>query len=245
MRFSLVACLAALAIAAPDAKIAPPPLSSSNGFRLMVHVVKGDTYTRVLIEGEFLQIYPDRYKHNVQRLRVDGDRNPKARPNPNKVFYLNGTAEDVKRGTTTLVLDGVRYTNPNNDSQTVQSPMSMLISPPDPYDDTRSVNLTYGIGTKGVKLSPASDPLSYLTPDTWGIEFESEAHIGWTILQGRALNPPPGSYQDPTVIRLIPECAQLDQLTPGSESNHDFAQTVRCYDDTQSIDWAQYDKHCF
>jgi hypothetical protein len=41
-------------------------------------------------------------------------------------------------------------------------------------------------------------------------------------------------------VRLVPQCAPLPDLEPGSPATHEFAQEVRCYDDVSAIEWSKY-----
>lgn len=41
-------------------------------------------------------------------------------------------------------------------------------------------------------------------------------------------------------VRLIPQCAALNDLPQGLVATHEYVQQVGCYDDVAAIDWSKY-----
>ncbi|KAK6078637.1 hypothetical protein SCUP515_09687 [Seiridium cupressi] len=214
-----------------------PPTQSSTGFRLIANVTDpSEDFTPPVDNWVFNAIHVGA-GFNDAVLLPDGT-------DSGRIFYVNGTAEDVYyyRGSTLT------------DGGTPPFPYGIYVASEDQTDagGSHDVSVNVGSGTTGVQLTRFPDVYPTLAGAGQGtyvacnqtVPYYQKNYITvrWTydtIDPDTSLN----VHQIPegcVAINLIPECATLNDLPEGSLSRHEFAATSVCYDDVSAIDWTQY-----
>ncbi|KAK8105083.1 hypothetical protein PG999_008442 [Apiospora kogelbergensis] len=162
-------------------------------------------------------------------------------------FYLNGTAEDVRYGRAHTLADGGTPPFPwgiaVDEAGTSYPDMGAL----------HGISINAGSGEAGIE--PARFPEHYptlLTPHagTYVACNQTEPYYRQNFITVRAVfdtvDPATGLDVRPPLpdqcvaITLVPQCADLPDLPEGSQSSHQFANTINCYEDVASIKWSEY-----
>ncbi|OAR00884.1 hypothetical protein LLEC1_08150, partial [Akanthomyces lecanii] len=155
---------------------------------------------------------------------------------------VNGTALDVRFGSSNTVSDGGSPPFPE-----------VLSLAKDAGSETLSTLLlnagSGGAGDYRVGVTAFPNPIPELYPTTYvacreplayygGKEFVVVKQAQTTVAEDGTIerNIPEGCAP----LRLLPQCAELNDLPAGSQSSHDLAADVRCYKDVNSIDWSKY-----
>ncbi|KAI0012453.1 hypothetical protein F4779DRAFT_67114 [Xylariaceae sp. FL0662B] len=236
--------LAGLAYATPlkPRQVVPhyPPTSASKGFRLIANVTDPSTDLTPSVNGWVFNGLHVGAGLNDAVLLADGGEDT------GRIFYHNGTAEEIRYGKGSIVTDGGTppfpfgiYVQGNNES-----------APADPSEYGVTVNV--GSGTIGVSLAAFPDPYTYLTSAPAGVFIACPRNEPYynkeyivirrsydTVDPKTALNVH-HVPQDCTAVNLIPECATLNDLPEGSLSSHEFAANTKCYENVSAINWPEY-----
>ncbi|KAL6807229.1 hypothetical protein GGI42DRAFT_351841 [Trichoderma sp. SZMC 28013] len=221
------------AAAASPLNIVPnyPPVKQSTGFRLYVNVTDKALDFSPSIQGLYVNSI-----HVGAGLNEAGVGSKSDNPS---IFYQNGTASDVRfNGATTIT-----------DQGTPLSPYGISLALDAGSETVSSVNINGGLGTKAVQISQFPEGFRYLGPETFVICNEPLAYYQGTkfnvIKQAATTISSTGQIEKNipagcAPVRLIPECATLEELPAGSYSSHEFAVNSDCYADVASINWSQY-----
>jgi hypothetical protein len=214
-----------------------PPTQLSTGFRLIANVTDpSKDFTPPVNNWVFNAIHVGAGLDDAVLLSDSAD--------SGRIFYVNGTADEIYYGQGSTLTDG----------GTPPFPFGIYVAGEDQTDADgfHDVSVNVGSGTKGVQLTrfPVVYPtLTGAAQGTYAACQQTEPYynqeyvtIRWTydtIDPNTFLNVhniPEGCV----AINLIPECATLNDLPDGSLSSHEFAATSVCYDDVSAIDWTQY-----
>ncbi|KAK3392888.1 hypothetical protein B0H63DRAFT_456766 [Podospora didyma] len=240
----LILGLAALAAAAPAKRQVPhyPPTSLSNGFFLVANVTDPSLDLSPSINGWVFQTAHTGPPTNAAVLQAPGS------SVPGRVFYENGTAEQVHYGQSTVITDGA--TPPTPFGIFIQSPTEFDITYPTEHD----LFVNAGPGTPS-RITDFPNPYPILqnnqgvgtfvacnnTVPYYGYKFIT-INYAYATFEG-----PDGGYEyhanipeGCAPINLVPQCTTLNTLPPDAYASHEFAAPVRCYDDVAAIDWTQY-----
>ncbi|OAA72565.1 hypothetical protein ISF_01638 [Cordyceps fumosorosea ARSEF 2679] len=228
--------LAGLAAAAPTTtNPLYPETSSSTGFNLVLNVTDPSWDLDPPVHGTFVTSI-----HVGPALNYVGQTSASS----GRLFYVNGTATDVRYGNSDTISDGgtppfpeVLSLLPDQGSATLST---VFLNAGNAAGDGRD----YRTGITGFpnpipELYPVTyvacrEPLAYYG----GKEFVIIKQAKTTVSEGGQVerNIPDGCAP----LSLLPQCAELNELPAGSLSSHDFAATTRCYTDVNSIDWPKY-----
>jgi hypothetical protein len=226
--------LAALATAAPTKRqVVPhyPTTSRSTGFTLVANVTS--------LSADFV---PSVNNWVVSTAHVGAGQNiavltPETDEYQGRIFYQNGTAEEVHYHQTTIITDGSTPLVPYG----VQVPAT---AGPD-------VTISVGAGTN-LYLTGFPEPYSYIGgPGTFVACNETLAYYNANFITLQYAYPTftnaEGNYEfNPNIpagcapVHLVPQCATLNDLPAGSFSSHEFAANIACYDDVSAIVWSEY-----
>ncbi|KAK5634060.1 hypothetical protein RRF57_009774 [Xylaria bambusicola] len=215
-----------------------PPNLLSTGFRLVANVTDPATDLTPSVDGwELIGIHVGAGLNDAVLTEVAGD---------GRIFYHNGTAEEVRYGRGSILTDSGNPPFPSGIDVQGETEHDAT------YPGEHAVAINGGSGTIGVSLLPPPDPYFYVTalaPGTFvacprNVPYYNEefivvrfAYDTWdpdTALPVR--NIPEGC----TAITLIPECDTLPQLPEGSISSHAEARNSKCYEDVSAINWPEY-----
>lgn len=209
--------LASVTIAAPTTFPNYPPTLLSQNFRLVANVTSADLVTP--INNYVLTSYHTgagtAYAVLVPNTTVTSGR----------IFYLNGTASDVRYHNADVLSDG----------GTPLFPFGVIIN------SDESVSINAGLGQPGIGLTQFPDPISELSGKT----AAGEAGDFYACLDDVI----PGGEAVQLKFKVLGEetpagCADvslLAQCSEGSGAVDEFANTVNCYADVAGIDWEFYD----
>ncbi|KAJ6786123.1 hypothetical protein PWT90_02479 [Aphanocladium album] len=231
--------LAGLAAAAPAATTGPyyPPTVNGNGFNLVLNVTDPSKDLNPPVHGTFvtsIHVGPA-YNYVGQSSNADYAR----------VFYVNGTAQDVRYGNSDIISDG----------GTPPFPEVLSLVQDEGSETLSTAWLNAGNGGKGnykTGIAGFPNPIPELYPSTYVACKEPLAYYGGkefvVIKQAKTTVSSDGKveYNIPegcAPLSLLPQCAKLNDLPEGSTSSHEYAATTRCYEDVNSIDWPKY--HAF
>lgn len=247
MKSTIVALsLATLAISAPAARRQVPhypPTSKSQAFKLVANMTNPALDFSPSIKDWLVQGYHTGAGTNAAVLAPFD-----ASTNPGRIFYENGTNQELAYHQTTLLTDAGSLPVPF--SWQVQSSTEF-----DPlYPAQHHVSISVGQATQAYI---ANFPVVYPTLQN-GLgsgtfvacknELPSNPSLGDVVTVNYAYSTyeqgPDGGFEDHAnipegcvPISLIPECAALDG---SSETSHEFAQSERCYEDVSAINWPEY-----
>lgn len=206
-----------------------PERSTSTGFNLIVNVTDhSKDFERPIHNSQITTIHVGAGLSLVGVVEKDG-----------RVFYQNGTKDQRQDGEATVLTDG----------GTPRTPAGLAIHQNKGNKQLYDTTLNFGPGTPGVQLNALDDPYTYMLPETFvacneSLEYYQGKHFV-VIKQARLSidenneiqrNIPDGCVP----IRLVPQCAKLEELPEGSYSSHEFALNSKCYDDVAKIKWEQY-----
>ncbi|KAI1340284.1 hypothetical protein F5Y15DRAFT_380140 [Xylariaceae sp. FL0016] len=217
-----------------------PPSSTSTGFHLVANVTDPSTDLPTSVNGWVFQGIHIGAGFNDAVLEA------KSVNSSGRILYHNGTSEEIRYGQGSILSDG----------GTPLSPYGIYVQAENETDSTypeeHDVSLNVGSGTIGVSIAAFPNPYFYLTGNAPGLfvacsrvvtyynqEFIVLRYVYDTVDENTGLNP--RTIPDAcTAVNLIPECDTLPELPEGSLSNHEYAQSTRCYDDVSAIDWSEY-----
>lgn len=209
-----------------------PETSVRKGFRLVVNVTDPS--------GAFKSI------HNTY-VSIAHDGNPGEEAlstvkelNNGFIFYLNGSHTD-------------HY---NNQVLTGYSPNFAGIvfdkNKEDPQPNPRTARLVPRRGDDYFSLIHYGEHLPYLRPDTWiacneKFQRNQRGEKSYVAFKQIAVvfNPRTNHYDlnvpnECTIVRLLPECADLKELPKESTNTHSNVIDAHCYQDVKSIEWSKY-----
>jgi len=214
---SILAFFSTLASTAPTTFPNYPPTSLSQNFRLVANVTGTDLPTP--INDYVLTSYHFGAGTDLAILV------PNTTVTSGRIFYLNGTAEEV------------RYHNADvlSDQGTPLSPAGLSIN----LDG--SVLINAGVGESGIGLTQFPDPISELSGKTTAglggsfyacfVHFPPDSSAVQLLFKTFGEETPAGCAD----VTLLPQCSE------GSGLAHPTANTVNCYADVAGIDWTFYD----
>jgi hypothetical protein len=211
--------LTAGVIASPLKSRTVPPTSTSKGFYLIANASDPSRDFSPSIKNWVFSTVHIGAALNAAVLSQDYPR----------YYYVNGTAEQVSAGTSSVLSDGgiqgysfgiqTRVNAEGIVDMSVNGGVGTagvtIAAPPDPYP-----HLMAGAGT----FIACNETLAYYGPNTYFIllrHASSSANIGSCI-----------------PVTLLTECTELPQLPPDALASHEFAANVRCYADVSAIDWS-------
>ncbi|KAK4197176.1 hypothetical protein QBC40DRAFT_286113 [Triangularia verruculosa] len=145
------------------------------------------------------------------------------------VFYENGTLDQVADGETTVIFD----------SATPLTPFGILVQDPSAPIDNIAINAGPGSFNN---LATDPEPRPVLVNGLGdGTYLVCNATVPYYRQNFMTLQ---YAYEGETVpencvpVQLVPQCAVLNELPPGSHSSHEHALSVRCYSDATAVDWS-------
>ncbi|KAH7304026.1 hypothetical protein B0I35DRAFT_445733 [Stachybotrys elegans] len=228
-----ISLLAGLAAASPLAarQVVPnyPPTSTSKGFHLVVNVTDPS-----------LDFEPPINNFYVSSIHVGAGQNlVGVSAEPGRIFYQNGTIEEVQFAQSTVISDG----------GTPPAPYGFSLQPDAGSEVVSTARLDGGAGTPGVVLSRFPEPYRFLLPGTYlacnesieyyqGQNFVIIKQADVTVDEDGTIN-----YNVPDnciAVRLLPECTELNELPSDAFSSHEFAANSQCYEDVSALVWSDY-----
>ncbi|KAI2465211.1 hypothetical protein F4781DRAFT_410304 [Annulohypoxylon bovei var. microspora] len=199
----------------------------STGFKLIATVVNSSKKLSVPIQGAKLEGAHVGAGLNTAVLNAT---------DPGQIFYQNGTAEDVRAGESNILTDGGTPLYPYG--------LGVVLNETDPASPV-AASINGGIGTLGISLETAEPSLApgilHYGTTTFIACDEALAYYGpsWKFAVVKALET---TKEKPAIIpencvqiNLHPLCATLPALPAGSESSHEFANKVRCFENLADI----------
>lgn len=155
------------------------------------------------------------------------ENNTEANP---RIFYVNGTAIDVRFGNSSTI------TNAGSGNNTF--PEAIVISPSDPATSSSGrsvVEINAGAGQPYVGLTTFPDPIIQFH----GYQGETFYACNSTLQYGPAIQLFYRGYSQKTPegcsdVALLPQCSE------GTGAADKYAAPVKCYSDVASIDWSVY-----
>ncbi|KAH6660984.1 hypothetical protein BKA67DRAFT_642004 [Truncatella angustata] len=214
-----------------------PPTQLSTGFRLIANVTDPSKDFNPPVNNWVFNGIHTGAGSNDAVLLPDGT-------DSGRIFYVNGTAEEVFYGQGSTLTDG----------GSPPFPFGIYVASEDQTDADgfHDVSVNVGSGNKGVQLTrfPVVYPTlkgvgqgTYVACDQKVPYYNANyITVRWTydtVDPETFLN----VHQIPegcVAINLVPECATLNDLPEGSLSSHEFASSSVCYGDVSAIDWTQY-----
>lgn len=227
-----VAVLAGLASASPmtSRQVVPnyPPTSNSKGFHLVVNVTDPATDFTPPINNWYVNSVHIGPPFNLLGVTEE----------PGRVFYQNGTAEDVFYARSTVISDGA----------TPPLPFGFSLLPDEGSDVVSTGRLDAGDGTKGVVITRFPEPYAFLRPETFLAcdEFVQYYQQNMIIIKQAQIGVDENGDIDYNVpdnciaVRLLPECTELNELPEDAISSHEFAADSKCYEDVSELVWSEY-----
>jgi hypothetical protein len=214
---SAVALLFTLASAAPTSAPIYPPKSSSESFNLIANVTSGD-------------VSPSVQNWTVSSYHTGaGTAYAVLSPTSPRIFYANGTAEDIRYGRGNIL----------SDEGTPLFPGGLVLNAPTtstPPEVSLSVNA--GTGTSGVGITRFPDPISKLYA-VGGEGFYACERVPFPGAQSAVM-----LFQKQHFSEGVPAgCAEvvlLPQCSEGSGAVHPTGAVSGCYEDVAGIDWTVY-----
>ncbi|KAL2136151.1 hypothetical protein VTI74DRAFT_5204 [Chaetomium olivicolor] len=215
MKLLLTLSLAAAATALPaqQARRTTTSPSQSKGFRLIAHLTDPSHDLNPPVNGWALGT-----------IHTGAGQNAAVFSEPSsysRIFYQNGTAEQVASRQTTIVTD----------SGTPPFPSSLITQ--GAGEPPRIVDISVGEGTANAVVEKENEggPVlvnglgegSYMACKAVVPYYQTE-YVTLQYLYGEGGKVPEGCVR----IELVPECAVLNELPEGSLSSHEFAVDVAC-----------------
>lgn len=244
----LALCLASFTSAIPSYPIqrrqAPnyPPHSTSNAFTLIANVSEPYLSTPL---GTAINKYTVNSYHSGAGTSF-GVLTQSSNATTGRIFYENGTASEVRFGQGDVLTDGGSPTVPyglivqQEDQKTVVA-----------NSTGRDTYINVGNGTVSIGMTSFPNPVLELAT-----KYGAWAACNVTLLYGQAIQLqvryPSDSIVNGTLVEdddvpdgcvavsLLPQCAELNTLEPGSLADHTYAVEVGCYDNVSAIDWCEY-----
>ncbi|KAM7208203.1 hypothetical protein V8F20_001483 [Naviculisporaceae sp. PSN 640] len=233
MHSSNLLALSLLGLSSASASCVPVP-SASRGFRLVVNVTDPTKDITPPLHGQYLTLAHIGPAQNRAIVTAS----------PGPIFYQNGTYDDIT----------MQRTNVLTDAGTPLFPEGLAYQAEQDDSKGQGIYAFGGSGSGGIRLSRLWDPYSYLTilegapiQSTLAVCVDQTIPYYGDSRKFNVLNWVQ-SFRDGTGthlvvpegcvgVRLIPECAFLQDLPEGSISSHEFAQEVRCYEDVKNVVW--------
>ncbi|KAF7875333.1 hypothetical protein EAF04_002505 [Stromatinia cepivora] len=220
---STIALLSSFTSAAPTIKrqtYTYPPQSTSKNFKLVANVTSGD----LAINNFVLESY---HTGAGRAYAVLAENTTEANP---RIFYINGTATEVRFGTSSTISD--------SGSDDFSFPEAVIITPSDPATSSSGrsvVEINAGAGQPYVGLTTFPAPII----EFHGYQGETFYACNTTLQYGNAIQLFYRGYSQETPagcsdVTLLPQCSE------GSGADDEFAATVNCYPDVAGIDWSIY-----
>jgi hypothetical protein len=202
-----------------------PPTSESTGFRLVVNVTDPSTDFPTPVHNSYLNSI--HVGAGIDLIGVSAD--------SQRIFYQNGTAEEVHYSTSNVL----------SDAGTPPFPQGFSL---DGDSDVKTAGLTVAGVASNVFLTRFPEPYSFLLPETFAV---CDTYVEYYQQNMLIIRQTPSTVNENgdivtnfpegcVPVRLIPECAELATLPDDAIANHDFAANSQCYDSVSSIDWSQY-----
>ncbi|KAG6009229.1 hypothetical protein E4U43_000026 [Claviceps pusilla] len=221
--------LGGLALASP--LIVPrdnePPTLTSKGFNLVINVTDLSRDFSPSVHGKYIDGI-----HVGAAESLLGSEDSKERA---ILFYVNGTEIDVH----------FAHSNVVSDFGTPLAPRAISLTLDKGSDIAHTAHMNGGSGDKGIGLTRFPVPYTFLYPETYAICDESVSYYpGRTFRILKQFQLGLKTFKDiPSncvPVRLLPQCAKLNDLPPGSFSSHQWAYESPCYDNVAAIDWKEY-----
>ncbi|CEJ91028.1 hypothetical protein VHEMI06770 [[Torrubiella] hemipterigena] len=190
-------------------------MSESKGFRLLVRVHDYDTDLAAQVNNKYIGgIHIGAAREGVLPI-LDGSKGP--------VFWVNGTDAELQanQGHVFSDLDNGMYPL---GWQIYKNPDTLL----------GSVEMAPGLQTAGVSVFDGGlDGPAYLQPTDYMACLRPAVYTGelTPFIFQRDTKDNAKLPEDCVIVKLLPECAYLQDLPAGATYNHDHAQTSRCYVD--------------
>lgn len=205
-----------IAIAAPTSTPIYPPTSQSQNFRLVANVTGTDLIPSI---NNYVLTSYHTGAGTAYAVLVSNDTETTGR-----IFYVNGTAEEVRYHDSDILSDG----------GTPLFPAGLIINPAvDGGEETVSINA--GTGQAGTGLTQFPDPVPELTgtglDGFYACVNELPSGSAVQLLAKPIGSVTPAGCAD---VSLLPQCSE------GSGLEHPFGNTVNCYADVAGIDWTVY-----
>ncbi|KAI9149381.1 hypothetical protein HJFPF1_11433 [Paramyrothecium foliicola] len=227
--------LLGLAAASPLGKreVGPnyPPKGSSKGFNLVLNVTDLSADFSPSIQNAYVASIHTGAGQALVGIISDID--------SARVFYQNGTATENSNGESNILSDG----------GTPPAPQGLQLALDKGSETVATATMNYGPGTAGLRLSRLPEPYAFLVPETFvacntslayysGKYFITIKHAETTVDETGTIkkNIPEGCAP----VRLVPQCATLDDLPAGSLASHEFALDSPCYSNVAALDWKSY-----
>lgn len=182
-----------------------PTLSSSKGFNLILQLNDPATDFDPPVQNSFITSI-----HTGAGLALVG-----ISPDQGRVFYQNGTQEELLSGQSTVITD----------SGTPPFPSGLKLT--DDGTDITTANLDAGPGTRGLSLSDGDG--THLMPGTFFACKEALDYYGgkeFVIIKQSNEEAVPAQCR---AAKLVPQCTELNELPEGSTSSHEFALDSPCH----------------
>lgn len=206
---TVFALLNTLASAAPTSSPIFPPRSTSENFRLIANVTKHDLTPSV--NGFELASYHIGAGQGYAVLTNDT-------PSTGRIFYTNGTAEEIR----------YRRSNILSDGGTPLFPFGIVLN------EDKSVSVNAGLGTAGVNLALFPDPISKLSAVGKDGFYACQSNLSFGLVQVFTR-----AYEEETPAGCA-DVTLLAQCSEGSRAEHPFGAISGCYADVKGIDWSIY-----
>lgn len=225
--------LAGLARASPLAiprQVVPnyPSTSLSKGFNLVVNVTDPSADFTPPINNFFVTSIHVGAGQSL--IGVD--------PDVGRIFYQNGTAEEIYYRQSTVITDGA----------TPPLPFGITLEQDAGSDVLSTGRIDGGFGTPGIGLSRFPETYVFLRPETFlackeVVEYYQQEFI--IIKQADVTVDEDGTidYNIPencAPVQLLPECIELNELPDDALSSHEFAADSQCYEDVSALVWSEY-----
>lgn len=228
LTFGLIGLASAGPLAFRQVKPNYPSKATSKGFNLVVNVTEPSADFSPSIQNSFVTTIHT--GAGLALVGVNAQRGP--------VFYQNGTAEEQHYGQATVVTD----------AGTPETPAGLKLNKAKD-DGAATAGLDFGYGTPGIQLSAFPEPYSYLVPETFiacnesleyyqGQHFIIIKHADVSVSENGTI-----SHDVPencAAVRLLPQCANLADLSKDAYASHDYALDSQCYDNVAELQWGQY-----
>jgi hypothetical protein len=217
LSFASILALLGVASAAPTGTtpIYPPKTTSAN-FRLVANVTANDLTPS--INNFVVSSYHVGAGEDFAVLVAN------ATATTGRIFYVNGTATDVRYGTSNIL----------SDEGSPLFPAGISINPADASGE-QSVSINAGEGQAGVGMTQFPDPISELRTVGGAGFYACNNALPFgpavQVLSKAQGQETPAGCAD---ITLLPQCSE------GSGAADPFGQITNCYVDVTGIDWTYY-----
>ncbi len=232
---SLTLLLVNIAAASPLSRRAYPPVSQAQAFKLVANVTDpAKDFFSPAVNNWYLTAV-----HSGAGIS-DG----MLTPDDGVTFFVNGTAQDVSAGATSIGTNPIPVTGGPPVPQGLQFPQT--------NNSTTAVELHFGYGYPGAGIYPAqrSPYPSAFTPNRGSFMVCNETRHGYpahpfpvrfavshiTDGEGHERTDIPS---DCVEIKFLAECAVLPPLDGAKELNI-IVEGVNCYENVTAIDWSKY-----